>query len=367
VESQETTSFRNADPLARFVIDRLDWTPLQFGIAILIANIALHVSTAWYFEAFVTKSGPPGLLQDPAALFIGYVMQPLINGFYIWTIKVIEPLFRKLRESTVFTDESSFNKEVQDLQLRLRSKVALGASVSVAAIVTLLLIGTFLDWYPWARGVGYLNHSTILPWLAAPVWFLTTYTFSFSLFNIAVTIAALRRLFKDQSIQISPWHPDKCGGLKSISQYSLTLGYPIAVIGAMFSIVTIVEMQAGVFTTSYLNWIAIVSYIILAPVVFFLPLKTPHEAMREAKESSLMFLAKQFDDEYSMISGDEDGIELEAKVKKIEQLRRLYEITEEFPIWPFDVTNLRRFFAVTGAAIIPALISLALDLVRSLF
>jgi hypothetical protein len=366
MDTSEDFTFENADPLARFIRHRLHWSPITYGIAILVANVVINGYFALRFRAFVTQSGPPGLLQDPTILFESYVMMPIVGGFYIWSIHRIGILLQQLYNSNIFTDETGIKELVPEVKRSLRSRGPLILSIFVATIVTLLVLAKYLNWLPGLQSISFLNHSNIISWLRIPLWFVTMYGICFGLFNIGATIITLRRIFRDQSIRISPWHPDRCGGLKSISQYSMNLGYAIAVVGVFISIQAIQEIQLGVFKAAYLTWIELVGYVVLAPLVFFLPLGTAHTAMQSAKRTHLLALADQFDIQYQMIveSLKTGNNEIASSTERIENLQTLYKITEDFTIWPFDDVNLRRFLTITLAPLLPAVASVIFEFIR---
>lgn len=361
-------AFRNRDALAAFVRDRLGWSPKRYAIAILIANLAIDISAAVVLRAFVTQSGAPGLLQDATSLLVDYLMMPAMGAFYIWSSSQIDPMLQQLYDASVFVSSDSINKPLQELVHALRRGWASTVSLIVALIVALLFVGSYLDWYPWPQLISFFNHSIVLTWLKFPMWIVTIYGLSLGLYNVASTTITLRRIFRDQSIRISPWHPDRCGGLKSISQYSLTLGYAIAVLGLTLSVQTIREIQLGTFSTSYFTWFGLIAYLVLSPLAFFLPLGTAHAAMNEAKKSHLLSLSTQFDLHYKRIAEALDSEEkgIRESVQRIEALKSLYKITEDFTIWPFDVVNLRRFLTITLAPVIPGLFTIGSELVKVL-
>jgi hypothetical protein len=242
--------------------------------------------------------------------------------------------------------------------------------------MTLLLLGTLLGWYPWVGGPSWLRHSDALVWLQVPVWFLTAYALFFGLYNVAITIVTLRNLFREQAIALSPWRPDGCGGLRSIGQYSVNLGLSIAAVGLGISIDTVQLVVWDALRVSYEVWLAIGTYVILAPLMFFFPLGTAHTAMRKSRDQALLFLSVQFDEEYAGIRStlvgeyvygskyaDSSEEALDSGVRNLENLRKLYQVTEEFPVWPFDSRSLRRFLAVVGAAITPAIATAGVDLI----
>lgn len=89
----------------------------------------------------------------------------------------------------------------------------------------------------------------------------------------------------------------------------------------------------GAFGLSYDVWLAIGAYVILAPLMFFLPLGTAHTAMKKARDQALLYVSEQFDEEYAHIGRtlndeyvvtitDADSSEemLDVGVKKLENL-----------------------------------------------
>ena len=358
-------SFRNKDPWALLITGTLGWKPRQYAGAILAFNLLLNIFIAFSLNAFVTRSSQPGLIQDPTSILVDFLLMPAVGAFYIWSISVVPMLLRQLYRQNFLTDSEGVNEIVEDLSRRLYASWALVASVVIATVVTMLFIGTYRGWYPWPQLVSFFGHSISMTWLKAPMWFLTIYGFSFGLFNVGSTILGLRNIFRERSLNISPWHPDRCGGLKSVSNYSMTLGYPIAVIGLTLSVQTIQEIQRGTFGSSYFTWLGVGAYLILAPLIFFLPLGTAHAAMTKAKNTQLLQLSQQFDTQYQKISDaiNRGNIDYSNNVNRIETLQKLYIITEQFTIWPFDTVNLRRFLTITLVPLLPAVGSIVLELI----
>ena len=156
--------------------------------------------------------------------------------------------------------------------------------------------------------------------------------------------------------------------MRGINRYSLNLSYAIAIIGLVLSTLILREAQGGTLATYYLGWIGVAAYLVIAPLLFFLPLGTAHAAMRRARDKYLLMLAEEFDLEYGFSSGhvEKDPKKLKLKVEKIQQLKELYKTTEEFPVWPFDIASLRRFLAITSAPLLPGIVSLAVEVIKVL-
>lgn len=359
-------NIKNFDFLGKFIRDSLKLSPLKVWFIVLVANIFVDFAGAWLSHAIISKGEPPGLLNDLPAMFVDFLMIPVICGYYIWTITGADSLLQDLKSSGVLTNNTALNIAKRDIAKKSGSIWMLLLTLIISSIVTSWLLVNSLGIQH--TNPGWLLNSKVLPWLRVPFWFLGMYSLCFCLYNIAVTIVSLRKLFNDTTIELSPWHPDRCGGLQGINRYSLNLSYAIAIVGVVLSTLIIREVELGTITTYYLGWIGIIAYLVFAPLLFFLPLGTAHAAMKRARDKYLLLLANQFNDEYGFTKNqiETDPDKLKAKVDKIKHLKELYKTTEDFPIWPFDIVSLRRFMAITTAPLIPGILSLALDLIKKL-
>jgi hypothetical protein len=418
----------NYDPLARFLTQILHLSPFAFGLLVFVADIAVDGWLGWHHDVFLSTSGMPGLLQDYMALITDFVFNPIICGTYLWTTEGTSRLFDQLQKSGIFKSQARFEEAMNKARPLYRKRAVFYFALSFALIFSITQIGGYLGWFGWKAVGGYIDLQPTMSYVRAPFWFLTVYSLTYAAFNVGVTIFVLRRMFSKVDIELLPLHPDGCGGLGSISQYSATVGFAIGAIGLMISAATVLEVRQGTLFLSYPVLAGIVAYPICAPLFFFLPLGTAHKAMQDAKDKELLELARQFDVVYSQLkqaSVDKPGppesssdmlehtkllyaiidefpvklrdtrslrrflelLELtqrldavcsqlrqasshqtadyEAGTKKLEHLRQLYAIAEDFPVWPFDTRNLRRFLTIVTTPLIPALISVASELVKT--
>ena len=205
----------------------------------------------------------------------------------------------------------------------------------------------------------------------APFWFLMFYSVLYSAFNVGVTIFILRKAFKSCNIQLAPLHPDNCGGLGGINQYSNKIALGIGSIGLLMSAATIMTIQGDPdsWLKTYPVVIGVIAYIILAPLFFFLPFGTAHNAMQEAKDAELLRLAERFRQVYDSVKNIVDGgnKKLNEELGKLENIKKLYSLAESFPVWPFDIRNLTRFLTVVTTPLIPALISIVNKIIEPWF
>ena len=91
--------------------------------------------------------------------------------------------------------------------------------------------------------------------------------------------------------------------------------------------------------------------------------------MQEAKDAEVLRLARQFADVYEKVkeSVSDRFDDHEKDMKKLENIKRLYQIAEEIPVWPFDIRSLRRFLTIVTTPLLPAIISLLSQLFSQVF
>lgn len=89
--------------------------------------------------------------------------------------------------------------------------------------------------------------------------------------------------------------------------------------------------------------------------------------MQKAKEDLLNEIARQFQSDYSQIHENLTGEAevLKKRADKIKELRAFYDLTNEFPVWPYDVTNFRRFLITIPAPLLPVAIAIAQKLIET--
>jgi hypothetical protein len=179
------------------------------------------------------------------------------------------------------------------------------------------------------------------------------------------TIQILRNMFKRYQVKLYPLHPDRCGGLLAINEYALNFTYFIAVAGIGLSLIGYLQVRADRFWSDTLLQFALGSYVFLGVFCFFAPLDAAHDAMKESKERWLMEISKQFQRAYESAQRvlRASGSRLRSNVERIQQLQEIYELTDEFPVWPFDTKTLRRF----GTTILTSLSPLIASLIAKVF
>jgi hypothetical protein len=176
-----------------------------------------------------------------------------------------------------------------------------------------------------------------------------------------VTIWGLWQVFRRFEISPHPLHPDRCGGLRAINDYAVGFTYVIATagIGVGLMVYSTVRRESSLSPDMAL---LTAIYVIVALLCFFLPPWTAHAAMDRAKRKLLSDISRQFQYDYAQATArlGSEADELQIRVDKVKNLHALYEMTDAFPVWPFDTATLRRFLVTITAPLIPAIVELAI-------
>ena len=169
-----------------------------------------------------------------------------------------------------------------------------------------------------------------------------TYLMSMLILTLITNYITLRKILHNKKFQLNPLHPDRCGGLKSLSEYSLKTAYLAAVFWVM-----IILMLHQFRDTDVYNWImlSVPLYTVIASTCFFAPLITTHTKMKEAKDKLLSSISKQFQEDYLYAQKELNGNaeKLKEAVAKVQQTQTLHDLTDQSSVWPFNVATIRNF------------------------
>lgn len=347
------------DPLAKAVYTR-GWGRLRFSLLYL----------SFYLLNGVLGPGVYALLWPaefaeqlrwalrPTNVAFSLIIPPLTAGFYHWISDAPRRLIVDLIGSDVFK-----NLPEHDL-LKLNQRVSLAqrlfdyhgwtfASLAIGALLMpTVAIFTMLGLAVSPPG----QHNWVGALIFFPAGFVGAYMVCMIIAQEIRTISAVRGLFLDMPMTLYPWHPDHCGGLRPLNDYALKFTYILAIFGFGLSLGAYQSWLAGGLQRDLVLLIAIGVYAVLAPYCFFASLGTAHVAMEKVKEAQLETISERFNVIYresqSLLSKS-GGNSLRNKVDEIEQLHRLYKLTEQFPVWPFDSANIRRFVAAVSGSLLP--------------
>jgi hypothetical protein len=173
------------------------------------------------------------------------------------------------------------------------------------------------------------------------------------LFRALVFSRLLNELFNDDrfSVNLNPIHEDNACGLRSIFQVTTILNIVLFLAGIYLSLNVIDKLviQEVGFSIDIVSPIMLATYALTAPLLFFLPLWAPHNAMLKEKQKFVAPVCRQLED--SLRSIRERHKCDESKITLLTQLREeRLNLLKQIPVWPFDIKSLNAFF---GAVIMP--------------
>lgn len=156
----------------------------------------------------------------------------------------------------------------------------------------------------------------------------------------------IKKLFSEFEAAIKPFHPDKLGGLKPITQIVMNINLLVFAAGISFVIVYY----------SYLRdlipniWTIFAGYMIISVFLFFYPLLGARKSMKANKEKFLDLFCNPLSREYELIFQEfSDGIDTfdthldEKNLSRVAILRDFYDRANQMPVWPFDRDTILAF------------------------
>jgi hypothetical protein len=220
---------------------------------------------------------------------------------------------------------------------------------------------------------GYLSSPVSLLLLAIlPVPFFLGYFLGASAWTLYVTGNYLRQLPQRFEIEVEPWHPDGCGGLRIVGNFCLRMALPILTgvmffglygIGTFFLPGLLPSGKQAIQIGANLG--LLVFDIPLAALAFFHPLLGIHAEMLRKKQAYEEQFAGHLKRLYNLLGpalerGNLD--EIKQVGEEIEIARRMHPLVIDYPGWPFN----RRILLTYLLPQVFALISAILPIVSTL-
>ena len=345
-------SFYRSDPAAYLLINKLHLSPLSFGLFSSAIAIGFYLFMAWVSNTLYSKPGQVGLLEDWFPWIWILFFNPIVVGYYLWSFQAIENVIKDLNASDVVETNKPeiYQNALNPYYQRWRTFLALCSAVTFSIFVFITRSGLNDSW----------TGSGILPALAVTITSLViVYMGSMLVLNLITNVGIIHSILesKELKLNVNPLHPDRCGGLHSLSNYSLKTAYLAAVLGISVGLIEYQFITQGVGQVYWFVHLIIPLHVALSMACFFGPLLAAHRGMRKAKEELLQEIARQFQTDYSQIrlSLTGDAETFKKGNEKIKELRAFYTLTDEFPVWPFDVQTFRRFLLTVPSPLLPLL------------
>lgn len=336
------------DPLAQRLLSgraRVFWSAVGLWLLItVVADLVAGITLG----ALTTTGARVGLLNDAAGVLTEFVCFPLLMGYYLWAPAALLRAIRDLEAEGVVSLHAS---DVQWLKARLSPRLAAVMFVlSIAFAIGLYVAFTRSDF----NGTLWLG-DPVFAAVKMPFWIVQTWAALSLLTSMIVLTTLLGRVFgADRKITIEPLHPDGCGGLRPLSAFALKLTVFIGLAGAAMLLIERFIFAHHLADKVYALPVHIMAVVLSVGGVlfFFAPLMAPHRRMEAAKVQALHSVSDRFHTvEYRTLL-QLSTLKSEGFVtasRDLEAMRKLYDLIDAFPVWPFDVRIFRVFaLAVLG-------------------
>lgn len=343
-------------------------TPMGVFIWSLIINLLTTIPVAIYFGAWHSSSVSKGLSSDPASLLNDDLAIPIIISYFHWIQSAGDRLLVTLLNNGILKN----NKKMQAILKKNSERLQNHWTPVVAALAGLMFSIWFVVTFtqsqmPTRALLSWIMVNPAIVWVRAPMMFISIYALVIFIYDLGIIVLTLNTLFQNVIIKVEPLHPDGAGGLSAIGNFVSSLGYLLLALGIVYSTRIIVQTSIGFSSMDgIVTLIGLGLYILLSPFVFFLPLQSARNAMIASRVKLLSDISKEFNATFSEIHKlrSEKADKLEPLLKRQRQIEEIHKMVERFPVWPFNFENIRKFFSLVFIPILPALISIAMDILK---
>lgn len=307
---------------------------------------------------------PVGFLSDWNFMFMNLVTLPVLVILLLSERSMVPRRIATIIRGRTSSDYEAMAGFVSRWNGRYRKANLLGQFVGVAAAVGVVLVNhkatLQMDVASWPVTNGSINAAGyVYEFWSIPFFYLvaTIYTCQ----GIA-TIILLFSLVQKFKIKVSPFHHDNCCGLRAVGQIGLRNQYLLAVVGINLLALLAVNIKRGDPGTAGLLVGGFVAYLILGPIVFIGPLLPFRKSMQSARESEQARVATKLQYEYTRIMDELENRSIAKEDEElIDRLQKLKALVNRIPVWPFDISTLRRFVTVYILPFLTVLVSILIN------
>lgn len=192
-------------------------------------------------------------------------------------------------------------------------------------------------------------------------------------FRAAICYWGLYQFFENREkwnfqVRINPLHPDRCCGLGRIGEVAMLFNIILFIIGIYVSLTVIdkIVLQNTLPFDDITVPIYLGGYVLLAPLLFILPLGSARHTMKRAKIDFLRPISEKCEALAIKSSTDTHAESSAALADFFETDKLRTQLEKEIPVWPFDFKSFVRFTGAIVFPVSPVLITLLTEFGRKL-
>lgn len=278
-----------------------------------------------------------------------FLLLPFFIVFIPYYLNGLEVALNMLIESEVVEINTEETIEVEDYSKKIFGNwIITFLPCLISSLFSIFVASTFIfagkNTWNSISGIGNISAIEIINILLI---FSLYYLISGFFLRIILTSLIINKFLKNR-VNVQPLHPDYCGGLSPLGDFSLRLTKAGIVLGIPVLLGILTDTyQFGFSLFSFVNILLMGGYILCLSVVFFLPLLGARKSMLRAKTKELKIISDHFQSERKDILKRYKVGESHANldISNLEGLMKLYEIAKGMPVYPFNSKNVVRFLS----------------------
>ncbi|MBN2462453.1 MAG: hypothetical protein JXB43_02500 [Dehalococcoidia bacterium] len=319
-------------------------SPFTIWLTLFLSGDLVALITAALLGTLMT------LLEDPVTLAI-YILTPIGVAIAFRFYERLFPTFEALVRQGIISGGPKevtrfINRVDQHLNSRLWAGICFGLGVALILcwLLGFTLIGMEGGFRGWSEDLPlalqvYLSFWGIMTW-AALLFF--AYKAAVVWWTIQTLPIANRENICEPRLNVDIHYPDRCAGYSRLSNLWLHVNYITVLIGMCLFAYAISNGW------NFWSWILAITYLILAPPLFFAPFLRLHSLMLNSKEQEL---------EEHLIAWKK-AKEAGKDKEEIDHWRRQYDEAQQLPTWPF---NWKTNILFLGTYLFPPLVAVIIE------
>jgi len=355
------------DPVFSRIMKRFSEHPFFFSFICVVLFSIPSVVVGAIEGVLLNKSLQPDLIGDIGYWAFCFGAIPGLTIFSIMFYKKLPATFFELFKNDVLICDQEkyfdFNNKIYNVY---NNNFLLFFIYLFALVLAVYLLLTFNltatgSWHrPVAGEPVSLTNLVQIPSIFVAMYLTVQFTL-----RLIIGCFMLIFLFKKFDVEVKILHPDKCGGLGKIGEFSKTMNILVFLTGILVAMG--VYSNISIFNKSILdpsNFLMITAFIIGAFMLVFSPIIAAHSKMEKARIIFIEELHIEFEKINKILRANlkNDKSLEEESFERLKRINEYYQISSEHPVWPFNAKVVFGFFA----AISPVMV-LTVDKVVSKF
>lgn len=354
------------DPILKFLLNH-GQRRVYFFISLTVLFVLLPVIASIFNRDFINEKLEVDAFHDFGYYIRYLLLLPFFIYFFPYYFNGMEKTIKTLidRNVLIISDTDYYHAIQYSNRLFSHWLVTISPyTVSIVSALVSMFSYTLAGYNNW-NSAAELSDISFIDVLSMLPWFPFFYFLAAIILRIGLTYFGFKR-FLSGNVDIQPLHPDNCGGLSPLGNFSIRISS--AGIGIGIPIVLLLIFDVTTENLSYFSATVIMHIIVYSGsliVLFFLPLLGARGSMLKAKNNELRTINERYQTERKKMLSSMNSAEVSVNlnVTNLEGLMKLYGFAKSMPVYPFNAVNVIRFL---GSILWPVLLMLLQVLVQGL-